>query len=90
MEMFVLATLVADAAIIGDVSCAIDIAERGAALSAAPYGWFVFSIVLAAHPAGIVTGPTDVSTEDGIVSGDFVIYVAIWALDSNQLRVEWL
>ena len=90
MEMFVLATLVADAAIIGDVSCAIDIAERGAALSAAPNGWFVFSIALAAHPAGIVTGPTDVSTQDGIVSGDFVIYVAIWALDSNQLRVEWL
>ena len=90
MEMFVLATLIADAAIIGDVSCAIFIAERGAALSATPLRWFVFSIVFAAHPAGVVTGPTDVSAEDGIMSGHFVIYIAIRALDSNQLCVERL
>ena len=90
MEMFVLATLVSDAAIIGDVSCAVDIAERGTALPAAPYGWFVCSIVLAAHPAGIVTGPTDVSAEGSIVSSHFVIDVPVRALDSYQLRVEWL
>ena len=90
MEMLVLATLVADAAIVGNVSCAVFIAERGAALSAAKWSWFVFSIILAAHPAGIVAGPTDVSAEGSIVSCHFVIYIAIWTLDSNQLRFEWL
>lgn len=90
MEMLMLATLIADVAIVGRVSCSIDIAERGAALSAAPYGWFVVSIILAAHPTGKVAGSTDVSAEGNIVSCHFVIYIAIWALDSNQLRVEWL
>lgn len=90
MEMLVLATLVADAAIVGNVSCAVFIAERGAALSAAKWSWFVFSIILAAHPAGIVAGPTDVSAEGSIVSGHFVVYVTIGALNSDQLCVEWL